>query len=318
MLTGPAGRAEAVSEAAAPSLIIPPGARADALGQSYVAIADDPTAIYWNPAGLAGLKGKNVAFMHSQLIPELAPDVYYEFLGYTHEVEGLGTLGLSVVYLTYGSWQATSPEGQDLGTYNSYEISIGASYGVKVHEDFWTGVNVKWIRESLVPATLNDLEEGVGTSFALDAGILYRGLHDRVRLGATVQNIGPSLTFIDANQKAPLPRNLRVGTAIDLYKGSSFGVLGSFEVNKPLIGVLGDFKDFMKRDRTLNGGLEGTIGDFLALRWGRIHDPDGDIKGNTWGGGIALKNLGFRFDYATVPKAQGIGREDKFSLSKSF
>jgi hypothetical protein len=74
----------------------------------------------------------------------------------------------------------------------------------------------------------------------------------------------------------------------------------------------------MKRDRTLNGGLEGTVGDFLALRWGRIHDPDGDIKGNTWGGGLSLKNLGVRFDYATVPKAQGIGREDKFSLAKSF
>lgn len=318
MLSGFAGKAHAVSEAAAPSLIIPPGARADGLGQSYVAIADDPTAIYWNPAGLAGLKGKHVAFMHSQLIPELAPDVYYEFLGYTHEVQGLGTLGLAVIYLTYGSWDATDAQGNDLGSYTSYEISITGSYGVKLHDALWTGVNVKWIRESLVPATLNDLEEGVGTSFALDAGVLYRGLSDRVRVGATIQNVGPALTFIDANQKAPLPRNLRVGLAADLYRSPSFGVLGSLEMNKPLIGVLDDFQDFMKRDRTLNGGLEGTIGDFLALRWGRIHDPDGDIKGNTWGGGIALKNLGFRFDYATVPKAQGIGREDKFSLSKSF
>lgn len=317
-----AGRAHAVSEAAAPSLIIPPGARADALGQSYVAIADDPTAMYWNPAGLAGMKGRGVALMHSQLIPELASDVYYEFLGYTHEVEGLGTLGLSVTYLTYGKWTATNPEGQPLGEYGSYEIAIGGSYGAKIHENLWGGVGLKWVRESLVPEAINDLEEGVGTSFAVDAGLLWKMYQDRLRIGVAANNLGPDLTFIDANQKAPLPRNLRMGFAAKVYQNETFGVLTSFEINKPLIGVNdlfdGEFKKFSRRDRTLNGGAELDVAGFVALRWGRIHDPDGDIKGNTWGGGLHLKQYGMRFDYATVPKASGIGREDKFSLALGF
>jgi len=319
LVAGAAAPAFAVSEAAAPSLIIPPGARAAGLGQSFVGIADDPTALYWNPAGLAGLKGRNVALMHSQLIPELAPDVYYEFLGYTQEAPGLGgTLGFSVTYLTYGKWRATSAEGVDLGEYGSYEIAIGASYGAKIHENLWGGVTAKWIRESLVPAQLNDLEEGVGTSFAVDAGLLWRLSSDRVRIGVTVQNLGPALTFIDANQKAPLPRNLKMGFAARLYQGKSLGILSSGEVNKPLIGITEDLGEFATRDLTLNGGVEADLGGFVALRGGRIHDPDGDIRGYTWGGGLALKNLGLRFDYATVPKARGIGREDKFSISLGF
>jgi hypothetical protein len=43
----------AQGEAGAHCLIIPPSARANGLGQSYVAIADDATGIWWNPAGLA-------------------------------------------------------------------------------------------------------------------------------------------------------------------------------------------------------------------------------------------------------------------------
>jgi hypothetical protein len=313
-----AGSAHAVSEAAAPSLIIPPGARADGLGQAYAAIADDGTAMYWNPAGLAGLKGKSVSLMHSQLIPELASDVYYEFLGYTQDVEGLGTLGMSVTYLTYGKWTATDPEGNNLGEYGSYEISIGASYGAKVHPNLWAGVSLKWIRESLVPEAINDLEQGVGTSFAVDAGLLHTSFDGRLRLGVSVQNIGPDLSFIDSKQSAPLPRNLRMGVATEFYRSELVNFLGIFEMNKPLIGITDDFGNFASRDLTLNGGIEANVAQLVGLRWGRIHDPDGDIRGNTWGGGLTLKNYGIRFDYATVPKAQGIGREDKFSLTLGF
>ena len=41
-----------ISNAAVLYLRIAPGARAAALGEAYVAIADDATATHWNPAGL--------------------------------------------------------------------------------------------------------------------------------------------------------------------------------------------------------------------------------------------------------------------------
>lgn len=43
---------------AAPFLTISQGARATAMGSAFVAIADDPSAVYWNPAGIARLDQK--------------------------------------------------------------------------------------------------------------------------------------------------------------------------------------------------------------------------------------------------------------------
>ena len=114
ILTLSAPNVFAVAEAGVPSLIIPPGARANGMGESYVALAQDATAAWWNPGGLAFVKGRNFAFMHSQLVPDLASDVYYEFLGYSSEIGGIGTMALSIVYLTYGESIATNPEGTPL------------------------------------------------------------------------------------------------------------------------------------------------------------------------------------------------------------
>ena len=71
-------------------------------------------------------------------------------------------------------------------------------------------------------------------------------------------------------------------------------------------------------DVTVNGGVEWAFSQFLALRAGYIYDPDGDIMGMTYGGGLTITSVGLIFDYATVPKAKDIGREDKFSMSVRF
>ena len=41
------------------------GARANAMGDSYVAIADDASAVYWNPAGIARLSGQSITLNHT-------------------------------------------------------------------------------------------------------------------------------------------------------------------------------------------------------------------------------------------------------------
>src|SRR6185369_10023297 len=41
------------------------GARATGLGESFVAVANDPSAIYWNPAGLASVLRQEVLFSHA-------------------------------------------------------------------------------------------------------------------------------------------------------------------------------------------------------------------------------------------------------------
>ncbi|MFC1501389.1 OmpP1/FadL family transporter [Elusimicrobiota bacterium] len=44
----------------AKGIFLPPGAKANNMGAAFVAVANDPTAIYWNPAGLAYVESKSV------------------------------------------------------------------------------------------------------------------------------------------------------------------------------------------------------------------------------------------------------------------
>ena len=70
------------------------------------------------------------------------------------------------------------------------------------------------------------------------------------------------------------------------------------------------------RDATLNAGFEMMIANFVAPRLGYIYDHDGKIEGFTFGFGIrAPIGGGLNFDYASVPKAEELGRESKFSIN---
>jgi hypothetical protein len=138
-------QAFAVAEAAVPSLIIPPGARANGMGETYVALAEDATAAWWNPGGLAFLKKRNLALMHSQLVPDLASDVYYEFFGYTNEIGNVGTLAFSLIYLTYGTSVATNVSGEELGTFKSWEASGYASFAMELRKNLGVGLSMKFI-----------------------------------------------------------------------------------------------------------------------------------------------------------------------------
>jgi len=67
------------------------GARALGMGGAFVAVSDDVTAGYWNPAGLAGTVGQNAAFMHSERFGGL---ITYDYLAYSRSV-GSDVLGAS-------------------------------------------------------------------------------------------------------------------------------------------------------------------------------------------------------------------------------
>jgi hypothetical protein len=61
------------------------GARALGMGSAFAAVSDDISAAYWNPAGLAGFRGTNAAFMHSERFGGL---ITYDYLAYSREFGG--------------------------------------------------------------------------------------------------------------------------------------------------------------------------------------------------------------------------------------
>ena len=312
-----AGTVWAQGEAGASSLIIPPGARANAMGQSYVAIADDATAIWWNPAGLAFIH-RSMDLMHSQLVPTLASDVFFEFVGGAWSVEGLGTVGASLDYLTYGSWEGTDPNNVYLGKFTSWEAAPTIGAGVKIMEGLGVGMNLKFVYIDLAPAQATiEGQKGVGHSVAVDFGALWKvpsfnlgGFEvSRLNLGLAVSNLGPSITFINRDQAAPLPRDLRVGFAYSPVATKVAQITVASDLERPLVEF--------KRSQIYHVGAEFMYVNLIAVRAGYIHDRDGAIKALSYGLGFSF-NKRYRLDWASVPQAGEIGNVQRWSFGVTF
>jgi hypothetical protein len=311
------GTALAQGEAGAACLIIQPGARANGMGQSYVAISDDATGGWWNPAGLA-FTTQNIDLMHSQLVPELASDVFYEFIGGTFELEGIGVLGASIIYLTYGEWEGRDADNNYLGKFTSWEVAPTIGGAVKLTDNIGIGMNLKFVYIDLAPAEATpDGEAGRGHSVAVDAGALWK-IQDfsiggfmirRLNLGLCLSNLGPSITFINRDQAAPLPRNLRAGFAYTPYKTQVGSFMFVGEVNRPLVEF--------ERSNTYHAGAEFVYVELLAVRAGYVHDKDGNIQDPTYGLGFIF-NKSVRIDWASIPQAKELGRVNRWSIGVSF
>ena len=307
----PAGSALA-SLAGAACLQIPPSARFNGLGQSGVALADDATASWWNPAGLGFMSGRTLGLMHSQLVPDLADDIYYEYAGWVHQLEGWGTYSINFIYLSYGESVKTTDSPDPEGTFKSFEFSPGLSYGVRLDENTAIGLGLKYVRVDLAPASSvpdPGAGEGAGGSVAVDLGVLRR--FGAYSAGLSLTNFGPNISFIDAEQSDPLPRFFRVGAAGLVYKGDYGHVLLSADFNKLLVSG---------GQTTVNGGTELQYTDIMALRIGYISDPDGDITDFTYGGGFHTKLGGkdFFLDYGNIPQAEELDRVHRFSFEMLF
>jgi len=302
--------AQAQSVGGAASLMISPGARADGMGRAFVSLADDGTAVWWNPAALAYVKNRNLSAMHAQLVPELASDVYYEYLGYTQWVEGWGGLGFSMVYLTYGKQVATSEGGTELGTFSSFEASPSVAYGTELMDNVAVGLNLKFVHIDLAPkwATVEGIP-GVGNTFAVDFGVLFSGFDKRLAVGGIFQNLGPKIAYIDEDQADPLSRNLKVGLSFLFLRRGASHLVAAFDVNKPMV--------YLEDEPIFNGGAEYRLNDLLAVRAGYVYDHQGTVMGPTFGVGLSFGS--YSFDYASVPQSIYLEkRVSKFSLNARF
>jgi len=308
----------AQGESGAGSLIIPPGARANGMGQSFGAIADDATAMWWNPAGMAFVDHNAVDLMHSQLVPDLASDVFFEYIGGLYRIKGIGTIGFAIQYLTYGEWTVTGTTPDELGTASSWEIAPMIGGAVKLGDQLSLGMNLKFVYVSLAPAwaTLEGTE-GTGSSVAVDFGGLWKvpdfGIGGakirRLNLGLSVSNLGPSITFMNRDQAASLPRNLRGSFAwAPVWSEVSKWYLTA-EINRPMVE--------WERSNTFHVGTEFLYTNLIAVRLGYVYDKDGNIESATYGLGFVFNNR-VRIDWASVPQSKDLARVHRWSLGVNF
>jgi len=229
----------AVSESAVLFLLISPGARAAGMGEAFVAVADDATAAYWNPAGLAFQRGREITLMHANWLPQLVSDMSYEFLAYKQYVESLGgTIGGNITFLNLGEQVQTGEQGPEpLGTFSSWDLGVTLCYATQLNDNFGLGVGMRYIHSNLAPIGAGaEKGTGVGSTFAVDLGILYKmPFLPGLNFGANLSNMGPKITYIDAAQADPIPTNLKIGFSYDLMNSDYNQFRISMDTNKLLV-----------------------------------------------------------------------------------
>lgn len=304
-------------------LMINPGAREGGMGEAGVALAEDATAIYWNPAGLAfQFEDPEVdarydgSLMHVNWLPKFnLDDLYYDYLAGRMHLDNIGTVGLGVQFINYGENVQTDVTGAEIGRFTSNEFAITGSYGLKLSQGQGFGVNLKLAYSRLSDVQV-DAEEGkgVGTTFAVDLGYLYKPMWmPQLSLGANLSNLGPKIAYVDDAQADPIPTNLRMGLAYDVVNSEFNRFTVVYDVNRLLVPRDEDKRrdnfltylysswgdgDFVKRF-SHSIGAEYWYTNLIALRTGYFYEDEnyGNRKFITFGGGLRVSVFGVDFSY---------------------
>lgn len=307
---------------AADFLNMPVGARATAMGTAYAAVVDDPTAMYWNPAGLARMTNPTFTAEYATWLAEID----HSFLGVAMPTS-LGTFGFSVTVMRSPEMDVTDPlvEGYRTGeTFFYTAYTVGLSYARALTDRFAIGGTAKLVRE--------DVSFSSATGLAVDLGTIFTTPFRGVRLGASISNFGTDMQMSGEDLKVSLP---------PLPNSGSEDVTGSIatdEFSMPLIMRIGLAAEVFETERSrvtlavdalhpndnaqyVNLGTEvGLLGDLLMLRAGynELFLEDSE-RSFTVGGGLNYRfgSLHFVADYAYEAHEYFTG-VNRFTLALGF
>lgn len=325
-LLAPARRAEAqadlggqrVGTSSGDFLKIGAGAKAVGMGEAFVAIADDPSALYWNPAGIASADANAVMFSHTSWLT----DVNVEYLAAVVPVPKLasGVAGIQVSGLSTDLVETTELAPDGTGRSFSYsDLLIGVGYARHFTDKFAIGGNLKYLREDLG----SEVGGGVTNAWLADLGTMYHiGFRD-MTFAVTITNFGPELQpsegyvrTVDSGGSAVSqeteflgfdpPTTFKLGFASTIFESEEFRGLGALEMNRP-----GDNAETVKL------GGEILFRDMLAVRAG--YDSNADELRFSAGAGVIITGdeIDAIVDYAFTD-SESFGRVDRFALSVEF
>ncbi len=300
------------------------GARSAGMGESYVAAANDASAMFWNPAALARLNKNQALFVRTNWIA----DITYNFAGIAMPFGELGTLGVYYAGLTMNDMQVRTEYQQD-GTgefFSASDLALGLSYGKNITQRFAFGVGLKYLR--------NQIWHETASIMAVDVGITYKTSLDGLNLGMALSNFGNKMQLngkdllvfhdIDPNldgnndkiisqlntEKFDIPLTFRIGLSYDAIKS---------DFHKLTIAVDGitpnDYKEY------LNIGAEYGFRNMVFLRAGYKGIGIANRE-NGFSAGAGLKHsfiggFGIILDYAYVDFGR-FNNVQRFSLSMEF
>lgn len=304
-------------------LSIGTGARALGMGGSFVAVADDGTSAYWNPAGLGGLKQTELIFMHTSLF---GLDKY-DYVNVTQPVGDSNTFAISwirlgvedipMTQLTTSNPLSASNRPKIVGYMQDTENAFMLSYGKKIRADFLgdtgflLGGTIKFLYNSLSGAKRNALGLGGDVGLIWRSSLMSENNDQRsgdLSIGIVAQDFFKTRLIWNTTSSPShtdiIQPNLKFGVAY-------FKRIPSIS-SKTLLSI-----DAMTRyGLEMRYGLEYIIADLLALRVG--------LQGKDFTAGAGLNVsfakgesvLSFLVDYAFL--SQELGNSHRISIMTKF
>ena len=284
------------------------GSRALAMGGAYVAVANDVTAGYWNPAGLTGAQGLQIQFMHAK---QFISSVQYDYFSASNQLDEGTTLGLSVIRLGVDDIKDSRDallgelisDGLDYSKIKMFNVSDYAfffSYARNYDQKLAYGANVKLIYRDFAS------ESALGIGF--DLGAQYR-MHPNLVFGLMLRDVTTTMMAWSTSEKEFIAPSVRPGISyrfniedLDLYlqPSADFNIL--FEGRKSAAQVnLGpvSFDSFW--------GMEIGFRDLAFLRLG--YDDQ-----ERFNGGIGFSITRFAVDYSYMNYDSELGNVHRISF----
>ena len=287
---------------AAKFLSIGIGPKANAMGGAFTSIANDASALYWNPAGAATLTKYEAMFSYTSLYKDLGINLNY--IALVIPAGDIGSFGVSVTALDYGEMDVTTelyPEGTG-EKFSASSYAFGLSYARNITESFAAGVTIKYITEGIFNSSADGVAFDIGTIFTTPFfGIKFSTII--TNYGSKMQMTGEDLLIrydadpnrngnnsnVDAYYKTDrfeLPLRLQIGVskAFQFLRDEKFTISvdathpndnteylnfgGELSFLNNLISVRGGYKGMFLKDNqeglTLGAGLNYALGVFEA------------------------------------------------------
>jgi hypothetical protein len=273
-------------------LRVPLGARAVAMGESFVAPADDALSLFWNPAGLAPLRTPQIHTGHVSYFAETRIDS----LAFNYPTLW-GGLGLGTRWFT-GSSIPRLRNGVPLGNFRNVESAMEMAMAVG-KRNFSVGVLGRYYRHRIDDKSLDAL--------MTDVGLLKSWRKGRYRIGFAAQNLGEDFGYGSSRDlKSPPPRQWRGGIAVRPSDNLLFAM---------------DYLLPQHRQGEIHAGLELWLVRQVAFRSGYLWLPRSQAEAldpmAAWRFGMGLRVGPVELDYAYVPE-QALGEMHHASLSYRF
>ncbi len=264
------------------------GSRAAGMGEAFTAVANDASATFWNPAGLAVLDKGQVSVTHNRWFQDISNNFAAVAFHLGKTVIGLSYIGQHVD----GIEVRTYPTTEALAKIDAHDIMLGVSLARSISPVLQAGITVKYLYEKIY------LDTAYGV--AADAGILYHTPISGLTIGVALQHAGVMSAFRDESTRLPL--TVRAGAAYSLL---------AFADNTLTLAT-----DVV---RIIDGSFHLHIGAEVNLRQliGRIGYVAGyDERGLQTGAGLRFGR--YLLDYGYAPFDSGLGDSHRLTFGLTF